>query len=46
MYDVTYTIDGIVRHIMINAKNNIEVTEIFTNMFSGQKVQIINIVRK
>lgn len=46
MFEVTYSIDGIIKKININASDAVQATEIFTNMFSSGKFQIINIVRK
>lgn len=46
MYEVTYSIDGVIKKMSINANDSIQATEIFTNMFSGQKIEIINIVRR
>lgn len=45
MYEVTYTIDGIVKKISITASDSIQAQTIFTNMFSGGKIEIINIRR-
>ena len=46
MYEVTYTIDGIIKKININAKDAFQAQEIFTNMYGMGKIQIINIRRK
>lgn len=46
MFDVTYSIDGIIKKISINANDAVQAQEIFTNMYGAGKVQIINIVRK
>lgn len=43
MYEVTYSIDGIVRKININASDSVQATNIFTNMYGSSKVQIINV---
>lgn len=45
MYEVTYSIDGIVRKININASDSVQATNIFTNMYGSAKVQIINVRR-
>ena len=45
MYEVTYSIDGIIKKININADDGLVAQNLFTNMFSGQKVEIINIRR-
>lgn len=46
MYEVTYSIDGIIKKISINASDSIQAERVFTNMYGTGKVQIINIVRK
>lgn len=46
MFEVTYSIDGIIKKININASDAVQAQEIFTNMYGSGKVQIINIVRK
>lgn len=46
MYEVTYSIDGIIKKISINASDSIQAQEVFTNMYDTGKVQIINIARK
>ena len=45
MFEVTYSIDGILKKINVNAEDSIIAQNIFTNMFSGQKVEIINVRR-
>lgn len=45
MYEVTYSIDGIIKKININANDSIQAQNIFTNMYGTGKVQIINIRR-
>lgn len=45
MYEVTYSIDGIIKNININANDEHQAFMIFTNMFSSQKVEVINIRR-
>ncbi len=45
MYEVTYSIDGLIKRININADDGAVAQMMFTNMFSGQKVEIINIRR-
>lgn len=41
MYEVTYSVDGIVRKLEIPAQDSVTATEIVTNMFGRGKVQII-----
>lgn len=45
MFEVTYSIEGIIRKIMINASDAVQAQSIFTNMYGSGKVQIINIRR-
>lgn len=42
MYEVTYSVNGIVRKITINANDAIQAQEIIINMFGIGNVQIIN----
>ena len=46
MFEVTYSIDGIIKKISINADDAMTAQNMFTSMFSGGNVEIINIVRK
>jgi hypothetical protein len=45
MYEVTYSINGIIRKVMINANDSIQAQNIFTNMYGSGQIQIINIRR-
>lgn len=45
MYEVTYSIDGILKKISISASDSFQATQIFTSMYGTGKVQIINIRR-
>lgn len=45
MFEVTYSIEGIIRKITINANDSIQAQQIFTNMYGSGKYQIINIRR-
>lgn len=45
MYEVTYTIDGILKKFSIRADDQMQAQAIFTNMFSGQRIEIIDIRR-
>ena len=42
MYEVTYSVDGVIRKMTINANDGIQAQSIVTNMFGMGKVQIIN----
>ena len=45
MFEVTYSMEGIIRKIIINASDAVQAQSIFTNMYGSGKVQIINIRR-
>lgn len=45
MYEITYSMDGILHKLTINANDSIQAQNSFTNMFGNRKVQIINIKR-
>ena len=45
MFEVTISVDGIIKNIMINANDSFQVTNIVTNMYGNGRVQIINIRR-
>lgn len=45
MYEVTYSVDGIIRKLTVNANDAIQAQNIITNMFGMGKVQIINVRR-
>jgi len=46
LFEVTYSIDGIIKKIDISANDALQAQSIFTNMYNGGKIEIINIVRK
>ena len=45
MYEVTYSLNGIIKKINITATDSIQVHHIFTNMYTNNVAQIINIRR-
>ena len=45
MYEVTYTNDGIMKKMTINANDAIQAQEMITNMYGVGRVQIINVRR-
>ena len=45
MFEVTYSIEGIIRKVNIKANDSIQVADIFSNMYGSGKVQIINVRR-
>lgn len=46
MYEVTYSIDGVIKKISVVANDAITAQNLATNMFGSGKVQIIDIRRK
>nr|DAM57476.1 MAG TPA: hypothetical protein [Caudoviricetes sp.] len=46
MYEVTYSMNGVIKKIDIKADDAVVAQSIFTNMFGGGAVEIINIMRK
>ena len=46
MYEVTYSMNGIIKKIQIKADDVITAQTIFTNMFGGGAIEIIDVVRK
>lgn len=45
MYEVTYSIDGIIKKLSVNADDAITAQNIITNMFGGGRIEIIEIRR-
>lgn len=45
MFEVIYVVDGVQRKMMVNANDAITAQKMFTNMYSGLGIQIINIRR-
>lgn len=45
MYEVTYSIDGIIKKLSVNADDAITAQDIITNMFGGGRIEIIDIRR-
>lgn len=45
MFEVTYSIEGIIRKVNIKANDSMQVADIFTNMYGSGKIQIINVRR-
>ena len=45
MFEVTYSINGILKKITINADDAFTAQNILTNMFNGTNVDIINVRR-
>lgn len=41
-FEVICTLDGVIKRINVPAKDILEVNNIITNMFSGQKVEVLN----
>ena len=45
MFEVTYSLNGLIKKIMINAIDAVQVTQIMTNMYGTGNIRIINIRR-
>lgn len=45
MFEVTYSIDGVIKKMNVSANDAITAQNIFTNMYGSGKVQIINVRR-
>lgn len=47
MFEVTYSIDGLIKKITINANDAVQAQQIFTNMYGSGfgNIQIINVRR-
>ena len=46
MYEVTFTLEGILHTITIPATDSSQINEIITNMFGTSDYRIINFIRK
>lgn len=46
MYEITYSMNGIIKKIQIKADDAVVAQSIFTNMFGGGAIEIIDVVRK
>jgi len=46
MYEITYSIDGIIRKIVVQGTSQMDAVNIFTNMYGSEKVQVISCIRK
>lgn len=46
MFEVTYTMNGIIKKIQVKADDAVVAQSIFTNMFGGGAIEIIDVVRK
>ena len=46
MFEVTYSLNGIIKKIQISANDALQAQSIFTNMYNTGNIEIINIVRK
>lgn len=46
MFEVTYSMNGIIKKISVNANDPLTAIDIFTNMFGGGAIEIIDVVRK
>lgn len=46
MFEVTYSMNGVIKKISVNASDPLTAIDIFTNMFGGGAIEIIDVVRK
>ena len=46
MYEITYSINGIIRKIIVQGTSQMDVVNTFTNMYGSGKVQVISCIRK
>ena len=46
MFEVTYSMNGIIKKFNVVADDAVQAQALFTNMFGGGAIEIINIVRK
>ena len=46
MYEITYSIDGIIRKIVVQGTSQMDAVNIFTNMCGSGKVQVISCFKK
>lgn len=46
MYEVIYSMNGVIKKIDIKADDGVTAQAIFTNMFGGGAIEIIDVVRK
>ena len=45
MYEVIYVQDGVQKQITINANDSMQAMNLFTNMYGGGSIEVINIRR-
>lgn len=45
MFEVTYSIEGIIRKVSINASDAVQAQNLLTSMYGSGKIQIINVRR-
>lgn len=46
MYEITYSIDGIIRKIVVQGISQMDAVNTFTNMYGSGKVQVISCFKK
>ena len=46
MYEITYSIDGIIRKIIAQGTSQMDAVNIFSNMYGSGKVQVISCIRR
>lgn len=46
MYEITYSIDGIIRKIIVQGHTQMDAVNTFTNMYGSGKVQVISCFKR
>lgn len=46
MYEITYSINGIIRKIIVQGTSQMDAVNTFTNMYGSGKVQVISCFKK
>ena len=46
MYEITYSIDGIIRKIVVQGISQMDAVNTFTNMYGSRKIQVISCFKK
>ena len=45
MFEVTYSLDGLIKKVTVSANDSVTAQQVFTNMYGSGSIQIINIRR-
>lgn len=46
MYEVTFTMDGVMHKATLPGNDALSITQMLTNMYGNGKIQIINVIKK